>query len=138
MSSRNNRREERGERREGRKALALALVVIVVVVLNAWLQLGCASTVTPRVVRDSVASWDGTNQNSGFIGYLPDGSGLLTSQAFHRYQGLVHDFGGRFLPPIVYSTDGVTPTGTNTFIIDPQHLEYFATMNRWRKQAGTH
>jgi len=128
--------ERRAESPEDRIIIVCGLLLAIACAL--MMLAGCAGTVTPRVVRDAVASFDGTNQNSGFIRYLPDGSGLITGHAFHRYQDLVHEFGGRFSPPIVYSTDGVTPTGTNAFIIDQQHLEYFATMNRWRKQAATH
>ncbi len=94
----------------------------------------CTSTVTPRIVSNSFASWDGTNQNSGFIGYQPRGSGEITSHARDRYNELIAIFGSRFLPPLKPDA-GLTATGTNTFLIDAQHLDYFATMNRWHKQG---
>ncbi len=101
-----------------------------------WLLLtcGCASTVAPEPVRETVASWDGTNQNSGFIGYLVDGRGLITESACRRYNGLIAVYGARFIPPL-QADDGIRATGTNTFIIDQQHLQYFMTMQRWRRSG---
>ena len=91
----------------------------------------CANTVTPRQVKSQVASWDGTNQNSGFIGFDAAGNGIITPHARDRYNALVDVFGKQFQPP-VNRDDGVTATATNTYVIDPQHLDYFMRMNRWR------
>lgn len=95
---------------------------------------GCARTVAPRPVADQTASWDGNEQNSGFIGYAPDGSGIITSHAQARYNALVVLFGSRFVPPL-RPGDGLKATGTNTWMIDAQHLEYFTRMNRWHKSG---
>jgi hypothetical protein len=96
------------------------------------LAVGC-TTVTPRQVESPTASWDGTNQNSGFIGWTADGSGIITPHARDRYNGLIDIYGKRFIPPLVFDY-GIQPTAANTFTITPEALSDFATMNRWRKK----
>lgn len=104
-----------------------------IVVVFALTLIGCVSTVVPKPTTDKVASWDGTNQNSGFIGFQPDGSGRITPHARDRYNGLVAIYGKHFIPPLVPDA-GLKPDGEN-WIIDPEHLVKFATMNRWRKSG---
>lgn len=94
-----------------------------------WLS---SCTVTPRPVVDGMPSFDGAVQNSGFLGFDPAGRGILTPHARDRYNRLVAEYGARYLPPLVLDA-GVTPTATNTFLLDPEHLVDFAEMNRWRK-----
>ena len=96
---------------------------------------GCTTTITPIVVEAPVASWDGLNQNSGFIGWTDNGSGIITRQAKEQYNILIGTYGSRFVPPLI--TDfGIFETTTNTFIITPQALADFATMKRWRRAGG--
>src|ERR1044071_9239090 len=95
---------------------------------------GCAPTVTPRVVRSSEASWDSNQQNSGFLGFDGAGNGILTPHAKARYDALLAAYGVLFVPPLVTNA-GITPTATNTFLIDAEHLADFATMNRWRLES---
>ncbi len=100
-----------------------------------WL-CGCTSTVTPPTVTSSQASWDGNQQNSGFIGYDSVGNGILTIHAYQRYYELASSYGHHFSPKLdVYRDDDLQKTATNTYIIDAAHLEKFATMNRWKKQG---
>ena len=98
-----------------------------------WLS-SCTSTVTPPTVHDSVPSWDGANQNSGFLEFDARGYGVLTPRARDRYNALVDEYGGRMTLRL-YRDDGITPTTTNTFLIDPEHLSDFLKMNRWKKQG---
>ncbi len=93
---------------------------------------GC--TVVPKAAVDKVPSFDGNEQNSGFIGYAPDGQGILTFHKFQEYNGLISNYGDKFTPPI-QTNDGITPTGTNTFLIDKEHLVDFGMMNRWKKNG---
>lgn len=102
--------------------LALALVI------------GCARTVTPVIPHDTQASWDGNQQNSGFIGWAQDGSGIITPHARDRYNALVSVYGTNFAPVLKLDA-GLIATTTNTFLIDAQHLVYFDTMNRWKKEG---
>lgn len=94
---------------------------------------GCTTTVTPRVSTASQASWDGTNQNSGFLQF--EGvTGVITPHARDRYNGLIEIYGKKFVPPIMHDY-GVWPYIGGNYIISPQALTYFAQMNRWRRGA---
>ena len=96
---------------------------------------GCASTLVPIVPTATVASWDGTNQDSGLIGQNLLGRWIITAHARDRYNSLVKDYGIYFYPP-VDKDDGVEPTTDPThYQIDQQHLAYFATMNRWKREG---
>jgi hypothetical protein len=92
----------------------------------------CSTTVTPKHVHASQASFDGNVQNSGFLCFNPDGSGTITPHARDRYNALVEIYGKRLLPPVQVD-EGITPAGTN-YVIDAQHLNYFKRMNRWKKE----
>ena len=97
-----------------------------------WLINGC--TVIPKSVVDKVPSFDGNEQNSGFIGYAPDGQGILTFHKFEEYNDLIASYGYKFTPPI-QTSDGITPTSTNTFLIDKEHLSDFAMMLHWKRSG---
>lgn len=97
----------------------------------AVLLVACANTVVPKPTRDNMASYDGTNQNSGFVGYLPNGAGEITPHARDRYNGLIAVYSKRFLPPL--TPDAGLKTHGENWEIDPEHLVKFMQMNRWRK-----
>lgn len=109
--------------------------------LKAFLASAClllvlaSCTVTPKIVKDAGASFDGNARNSGLIGYDPAGRGILTPHARDRYHALIEMYGKRFDPPL-RAGDGLLPTATNTVLIDAEHLVDFATMNGWRKAEG--
>lgn len=109
--------------------LHLCLVALAVSVLA-----GCTTTAIPVVPVDAQASFDGNAQNSGLIAFDMSGNGILTAHARDRYNALVADYGAAFKPPVKVD-DGITATGTNTFLIDAQHLVYFASMNRWHREG---
>lgn len=92
---------------------------------------GC--TVRPKVVRNSQASFDGNEQNSGLIGYDSQGNGIITHHARDRYNALIDEYGPLFKPP-VNRDGGLVATSTNTYLLDGEHLFIFATMNRWKHQ----
>ena len=106
----------------------LALLFLALILLSA----GCTTTITPKVVTDSHASFDGNQANSGFIAFTADGSGLITPHARERYNSLIDRYGSRFVPPLGRNA-GVRPDPSGNFIIDAEHLVKFATMNRWSK-----
>jgi hypothetical protein len=111
-----------------RRALLILTALAVIVLINAIV--GC-TTVSPRIVESPAASWDGTNQNSGFIGWSGT-SGIITPHARDRYNGLIETYGKKFVPPLV--TDyGITATTSNVYLITPEALADFALMNRWHK-----
>ena len=91
---------------------------------------GC-TTVTPAIVESPHASWDGTNQNSGFIRWVGDceeGTPHLRA----RYNAMIATYGKRFAPPITEDY-GITATVSNTYIFTPEAIQKFTKMNRWRK-----
>ena len=94
---------------------------------------GCG-TVAPKPVFSSEPSWDGTNQNSGFLGWAPDGRGVLSAGAYLRYNDLAGRYGARFAPALAAGA-GCVGTGTNTWLIDQEHLADFATMSRWKRSG---
>lgn len=93
---------------------------------------GCAPTIAPRAVHDTAPTYDGTQRNSGFLGFDSVGNGIITPRAFQRYQGLLSEYHAAFTPALG-TNDWPIATATNTYIITPQGLTYFATMSRWRK-----
>lgn len=97
--------------------------------------IGCMGTVTPERVGHKQASFDGAQQNSGFMGWTEDGRGILTAHARDRYNSLIGSYGNRFAPALQPDC-GLTATGTNTWIIEDQALDNFATMNEWRIEAA--
>jgi len=108
----------------------LAALVCALAVLFAG---GCAPTVRPLAPQAKTASFDGGQANSGLIAIDQEHNAILTPHARDRYNGLVLRYGAKF-SPAVQQDDGITPTATNTFLLDAQHLAYFATFNRWRKE----
>jgi hypothetical protein len=111
-----------------RGALLVLTALAIILLINALS--GC-TTATPRVVESPAASWDGTNQNSGFIGWSGH-SGVITPHARDRYNALIEIYSKKFVPPLL--TDyGITATTSNVFLITPEALADFVLMNRWHK-----
>lgn len=94
-----------------------------------------ACTVTPKRVQSTVPSFDGTNQNSGFIGYAPDGRGIISPGLRERYSGLAGRYGGRFTP-VLTPDAGIQATASNAFLIDQEHLSKLIRMSVWKRQDG--
>ena len=115
------------------KWAALILAVLLVVFIACYSS-GCASTVTPDRVDATQASWDGGQQNSGFLGFLPDQSGHITAHARDRYNVLVSIYGKDFLPPL-HKDDGLTALADGTYSIDREHLGHFMLMNEKHQAA---
>ena len=89
-------------------------------------------TVTPREVRDTVASFDGNAQNSGFLGYTPEGIGVITPHARERYNDATQLYGDRFTPKLVRDA-GLTPFTNGTWLIDNEHDVKAREMFRWQR-----
>jgi len=111
------------------------LGVFVQILLLILLLVSC--TVLPKVVKPASISWDGNVQNSGFVMFMTNYSGLITSNAVFRYNSLIEKYGREFNPPLSIN-DGIYSTnwnGTNLFVINPQALTHFVQMNHWKKQG---
>ena len=115
--------------------------------LSSFLLCSC-TTVTPDKVKDEIASYDATTpsgydvQNSGFIGFTDDGRGLITQFGLLRYNTLIKAYKIRFKSfkgVELNENDGVTEyvdkRNNKLFIIDQQHLVYYAVLNSWRKDG---
>lgn len=115
--------------------------------LSSFFLVSCA-TVTPDKVRDNSASFDSSTpqgydpQNSGVIGFSPDGKGILTSNGVERYNNLIKDYKiqFRFIKGIELKenagiTEFLDKNGNLLFYIDHQHLVYFGILNGWRRDG---
>ena len=101
-------------------------------ILAALLCFGLAScnTVTPDILPPAkAASFDGNEQNSGFVGFTSDGSGIITAHARDRYNVLLKKYdAGK-------PDAGLISLPTGNYLIDKQHLVTFVELNRKYKSA---
>lgn len=118
-----------------------------ILLLSSFVLVGC-STVTPDKVKDEIASYDASTpsgydiQNSGFIGFLDDGRGIITPFGLLRYNTLIKTYKIRFKTYKGVDLDinaGIEEysdkKGNKLYIIDQQHLVYYAILNSWRKDG---
>lgn len=111
--------------------LILCFVLAIVGCLLLWGMTGC--TVTPDILPPAaVASYDGNVQNSGFLGWASDGSGVITAHARDRYNALLAQY------KVGVKDEGLTPMPDGSWLIDKQHLVLFSELNRKAKSAWTH
>lgn len=106
--------------------LILALVLVFGV--------SCAKTVVPDKIVDVTPSYDGNEQNSGFISFNDDNSAVITPRARDRYNNLAKKYGIIFVVP-VFQDFGITPRPDGNFNISAEALSKFAQMNQWRKEG---
>lgn len=104
------------------------LTLVVFVALVAYIVAGVVGcTVTPATVAATGASFDGNAKDSGFKGWAPDGSGILSPTARDRYVALVKLYGGAFVP-VLRPGDGLREQPDGTWLIDKEHLTRFGEM----------
>ena len=110
---------------------------LVIFILSITVFVGCFGTVTPKIVKSRQISFDGTNQNSGLIGFYFDGRAILTERAIGRYNGLILLYGTNFIP-ILHMNDGIElyqSNNVNYYLMDKEYLLHFTEMNRWYKKG---
>lgn len=122
----------------------------------------CTSTIVPNPINATVASWDGGQQNSGFLGFDAAGNGIITYHAYGRWIALVNDYGPFFKPPqdehagvnvvlvseypvqlygngkVIGVLTNPVPSGPGDWPymrMDAERLAKFDRMNRWRKEG---
>lgn len=88
----------------------------------------------PEPIVAAQPSFDGNEANSGFLGFLSDGSGRITAHARNRYNELVEVYGRDYLPPLTPDA-GITPLPDGTFAIDAQRLVAFGEMATKHRSA---
>lgn len=94
---------------------------------------GC--TVTPVPVKDSQASWDQNQQNSGLIGFDNEGFAIITPHARDRYNSLTELYAGHFSPKLK-ADEGVSknPADPGTYRMTKEALTHFMAMVRFKKE----
>lgn len=111
------------------------LKAVATMLLVSFLALGAGcGTVTPVKVRDTVASYDGNDRNSGLLKLLKGGGSVMTPHAIERYNGLIERYGKLWTPKLAKNY-GVTQCPCENFIMSDEALIKFATMNRWNKEG---
>ena len=121
-----------------RKPILLLLVLLALT--------GCTIVPKPYFIVRTAPSFDSSTpekyelkQNSGFIGFLKNGNGIITDNARKRYNNLIDEYGKKLLDDVSYKIEkdsGISRIeGDNVlYEIDQQHLFYFILMNQWNKQ----
>lgn len=104
---------------------------LVKILLISLIVAGC--TVVPKPIKVKQASFDGSQQNSGLIGYAPDGSGIITPHKRDTYNRLMLTYGARFPVPLTFDT-GISWTPTNAFLIDAEHLVDLGMMEHYEME----
>ncbi len=92
-------------------------------------------TITPVTPKSNQPSFDNNVQNSGFVMFLDDGSGLISTNAASRYNFLISIYKNKFIPPITenYGLTFTNIQNTNYFIISAEGIVNFGKMNHWKK-----
>ncbi len=120
--------------------------LIVLIFICAFFGTGCTIVPKPSYIVDTAPSFDSSTptkyvskQNSGFIGFLDNGNGIITSNAVTRYNNLVARFDDAIkneTGAVIEKNSGISPIGEDNMLyeIDAQHLYYFILMNQWSKQ----
>ena len=120
--------------------------ILIILFLASITVSSCTVIPKPEYIVNTVSSFDASTpskyqsqQNSGFIGFLANGNGILTTNAIIRYNNLIGEYSDMVLKDTGYKLEknsGITPiNGDNSlYEIDQQHLYYFILMNQWNKQ----
>jgi hypothetical protein len=102
--------------------------------------------VTPNKIQDDKSSYDATTpkqydkDNGGLISFIGDDA-LITRQARERYNNLIKMYRIKFKKEKAIDLNedsGIKPYKDNfsneLFLIDSEHLVYFAVLNGWLKE----
>jgi hypothetical protein len=121
-------------------------IIIAILFCCGLMASSCTVVPKPTYIINSLPSFDAstpvdqpTNQNSGFIGFLQNGNGIITQNAVDRYNNLIERYDEMLLKDTGYKiqkNSGILPIEGNNklFEMDKQHLFYFIIMNQWNKQ----
>jgi hypothetical protein len=122
-------------REEQRETSLFAWVVwsAIATVVFATMLFICAScsTVVPKGVESSGASFDGNERNSGVIGWTAQGL-LITPRAMARYDDLVSVY-GRDYQPAISQGHGAARQPDGNYVLTREAAAKFDEMSRWRR-----
>lgn len=115
-----------------------SLIAILTLLALTGLSSGCTRTIIPPSVRDSGASFDGGQKDSGFRGWYTNSNGavfaVMSPKAHDRYNALVSKFGNQYPVPLK-NNDGTQSFTNGTWLIDSEHDVKFREMNGWSKSG---
>ena len=116
------------------KGLLFILAVITAVLAIMIVMSGCTIAAGPVVSK--TPSYDGSNLNSGFLGFNSNHVGQITWKARDRYNGLIEIYGTNFIPALKKDYE-ITPVpgNTNAFWISKEGLEKFEVLTSYRDSA---
>lgn len=112
--------------------ISVGAVILGIFVLVVCLS-GC--TIAPKTVESTAPSYDGNAHDSGFKGWAPDGSGIISAAARDRYNDLAKIYGAQFTPAVKFDA-GVRPGLEGTFLIDKEHLTIFGVMSSLKRMGA--
>lgn len=94
---------------------------------------GCTTTLKPVKVAPSIASFDGTNLNSGVISYnVTNGIGVVTADWRDRYNVLIGDYSKKFTPSLI-ADHGLVALPDTTWYATAEALVAMGKMELWRR-----
>jgi len=82
---------------------------------------------TPRINNHKEAGFDGNEQNSGIIGFTPQGGLEITESAKTRYMSFVEQYGARLIPSIK-GEFGLTKLSNGNYELTAQGAEAWRWM----------
>ena len=95
---------------------------------------GCTKTIIPNNIVTNQAGFSGNEASGGFVGFAPDGQGIITERSKLKYNSLIELYGDNFLPPIEKDF-GITSNTNGTFLITKEALSNYMLMNQWYKNG---
>jgi hypothetical protein len=87
-------------------------------------------TIIPKQVHSNQPGFDGSSQNAGFIGYT-NGFGIITENKRAEYNSLIQKYNSKLLVSLEKDSglsDGPIINNKKTYLIDKEHLLYFAEL----------
>jgi len=94
--------------------------------LLAGLLVGC-STVVPQTPVNNTASYDGDQQNSGFVGFVTNNNvvfGVVTMHSKDRYNNLIEVYGSKVIHPPIPKNYGLQDNKTNCWLTLEALVDY--------------
>lgn len=102
--------------------------------LSCIILISCSSTIRPKPIESNVPSFDGTNQNSGLLGFDNYGYVIISQRAYDQYNLLIDKYGHTFIPPLTLSY-GAESWTNGTYRLTPEAAFNYAKMKHMFKEG---